>query len=63
MSMIFDMSIARPSYLNPSQFPWKTDAILGFSHAAQRRTFEQPYVTVSNEKQKTRGHPLVVAPD
>ena len=42
MSMFFDMSIARPSYRNASQFPWKTDAILAFSQAALRRTFEPP---------------------
>ena len=40
--MFFDMSIARPSYRNVSQFPWKTDAILAFSQAALRRTFEPP---------------------
>ena len=42
MSMFFDMSIARPSYRNASPFPWKTDAILAFSQAALRRTFEPP---------------------
>ena len=42
MSMFFDMSIAGPSYRNASQFPWKTDAILAFSQAALRRTFEPP---------------------
>ena len=42
MSMFFDMSIARPSYRNASQFPWKKNAILAFSQAALRRTFEPP---------------------
>ena len=42
MSMFFDMSIARPSYRNASQFPWKMDAILAFFKDALRRMFEPP---------------------